>query len=154
PYAGRNFQELLRQAREADLTDAFARLDGCGADVALIALAKSYLAADPAARPRDAGVVAGQATAYPNSVQDRPRQAQLGRTATQARASAERTKRRWQLALAGVLVVALLAGGGGALWYVRDQGARGQRRERLAADLKAQLDDLTRQRETLHAQLD
>src|SRR5262249_11780122 len=146
PYTARDSQELFRRAREADLADAFARLDGCGADPSLVALAKSYLAPDPADRPRDAAVVAEQLTDYLNTVQERLRQAELERTAAHARLGAERTKRRWQLAAAAVLGVALVAGAGVVLWYVRDQGARAQRRERLAADLKAQLDDLTAQR--------
>ena len=40
------------------------RLDGCGADAELVALAKRCLAADPAGRPRDAGEVAAAVTAY------------------------------------------------------------------------------------------
>jgi hypothetical protein len=43
-----------------DVTGAFARLDGCGADAALVGLAKACLAPDPGARPADAGEVAGR----------------------------------------------------------------------------------------------
>src|SRR5262249_3881826 len=97
PYVAKDKLELFRPGCEADLTDAFARLDYCGADASLISLAKSYLAPDPAARPRDAGVVAGQITEYLNSVQERLKQAELDRTAADAKAGAERNKRRWQL---------------------------------------------------------
>src|SRR5262249_28407089 len=144
PYTARKMVELLGQARAGDLGDARARLAGCGADAALIDLAKSYLAPDPAERPAHAGVVAEQVTAYLNSVQERLRQAEVERAAAQARAGAERTKRRWQLALAGVLGVALLAGGGGGLWDGRGQGARGQRPERVAARMEERLDAPTR----------
>src|SRR5262249_33082406 len=48
PYVARDLGELFRRARTADLADAFARLDGCGADAPLVALARSYLTADPA----------------------------------------------------------------------------------------------------------
>jgi tetratricopeptide (TPR) repeat protein len=153
PYTARNTTELLRRARAGDLADAFARLDHCGADAALVALAKAYLAPDPSARPRDAQVVAGQVTAYLNSVQEQLRQAEVGRAAAQARAGAERNKRRWQLALAGVLVLSLLAAGAVGLWYVQDQAARSRHRELLAADLAKQLDDLEGQRRRLHERL-
>lgn len=57
PYAGGSTAVLLRRARTADLSDAFARLDACRADPELVALAKSCLARNLAERPRDAGVV-------------------------------------------------------------------------------------------------
>jgi hypothetical protein len=47
----------------ADLDDALARLEGCGADPELVRLARACLAADPAARPADAGEVAAAVTA-------------------------------------------------------------------------------------------
>jgi serine/threonine protein kinase len=46
------------QAAEGVLEEAFARLDGCGADPELIALAKVCLAAAPTERPADAAEVA------------------------------------------------------------------------------------------------
>jgi serine/threonine-protein kinase len=48
----------------ADVTEAFARLDGCGADAELVGLAKACLAPDPGARPADAGEVAGRVRRY------------------------------------------------------------------------------------------
>jgi hypothetical protein len=58
PYEGQDGVEVLRKAEAADLAAAFARLDRCGADAALIALAKRCLRADPNERPRDAAEVA------------------------------------------------------------------------------------------------
>jgi tRNA A-37 threonylcarbamoyl transferase component Bud32 len=49
-----------QQALEGDVTGAFARLDGCGADADLIGLAKACLAHAPDARPADAAEVAGR----------------------------------------------------------------------------------------------
>jgi serine/threonine-protein kinase len=43
------------QVFAGDVTEAFARLDGCGADAELIELAKACLAPAPEARPADAG---------------------------------------------------------------------------------------------------
>jgi serine/threonine-protein kinase len=123
PYRGRGGMELL-QAASADLTDAFARLDGCGADPELVRLAKDCLAADPAARPADAGAVAARVTAYLAGVQARLKAAELEKAAAQARAAEERKRRRLNLALAGAGAALLLAAAGAALWYYQDRAAR------------------------------
>ena len=47
----------IARPRRAELADALARLDACGADAELIALARDCLAAEPADRPRDARAV-------------------------------------------------------------------------------------------------
>ena len=57
-----------RQAAAGDLEEAFARLDGCGADAELIALAKACLAPAPEARPADAAEVAGLVKRYRDEV--------------------------------------------------------------------------------------
>ena len=68
PYEATSAVKLHRLARRADLASAFARLDASGADAYLIALAKSCLAADPADRPRDAGVVVDRVNHFFNLV--------------------------------------------------------------------------------------
>src|SRR5262249_34071970 len=64
PYAGEDGQAVLRKARRADLADALARLDDCGADLELIDLARRCLGGEPAERPRHAGEMAKAAEAY------------------------------------------------------------------------------------------
>jgi hypothetical protein len=59
-----------------DVTGAFARLDGCGADAALVGLAKACLAPDPGARPADAGEVAGRVRRYRDEVAARQAEAE------------------------------------------------------------------------------
>jgi serine/threonine-protein kinase len=103
----------------AELGDAFARLDGCGADAELVALAKRCLAAQAADRPRDGGAVAQAVTAYQRSVQERLRQAELGRARAQVQAAEERKRRRLTLALAAAVLLALLGVGVGAYWRQR-----------------------------------
>jgi tetratricopeptide (TPR) repeat protein len=110
----------------ADLGEAFARLDGCGADAELVALARHCLAAQAADRPRDAGAVAAAVTTYQRSVQERLRQAELGRARAQVQAAEERKRRRLTLALAAAVLLALLGVGVGAYW---------QQRQRARADL-------------------
>jgi hypothetical protein len=56
------------QARTGDVSDAFARLDGCGADAELIELAKACLAPTPEARPADASEVAGRVKSYRDEI--------------------------------------------------------------------------------------
>jgi hypothetical protein len=75
------------QAPAGDVSGAFARLDGCGADRELIALAKACLAPDPEERPADAEAVAGRVKAYREGVAERQCQAE-------ARAAATRERRR------------------------------------------------------------
>jgi serine/threonine-protein kinase len=43
-YAGRSVQEVVRKAMRGETSEALARLDGCGAEAELIALAKDCLA--------------------------------------------------------------------------------------------------------------
>src|SRR5262249_28357883 len=48
PYVGRSAEEVRRRAANGDLADALARLDACGADGELVALAKRCLAPEAA----------------------------------------------------------------------------------------------------------
>jgi hypothetical protein len=65
-----------RQALAGDMTEAFARLDGCGADAELVGLAKACLAPDPEARPADAGEVAGRVRRWRDKVAARQAEAE------------------------------------------------------------------------------
>jgi hypothetical protein len=64
------------QALAGDVTEAFARLDSCGADTELIALAKACLAPAPVARPADAAEVAGRVKRYRDEVAARQAEAE------------------------------------------------------------------------------
>ena len=118
PFPGPS-ETALKKARRADLTDAFARLDGCEADADLIALAKRCLAAKPEERPRDAGETAAAVTEYERSVAERLRRAELERAAAEAKAGSERKRRRATLALAAAVLALVLVGGGvAARWQL------------------------------------
>jgi tetratricopeptide (TPR) repeat protein len=108
-------KEAMRRARAGDLADAFARLDGCGADAELTGLAKRCLAPEQANRPADASVLAAELTAYLESVEARLRQAELDRAKAELKATEERRRRKAQLA-AAVALLLLVVGGGGAVW--------------------------------------
>jgi hypothetical protein len=64
------------QVFAGDVREAFAHLDGCGADAELVGLAKACLAPAPEARPADAGEVAGRVKRYREEVAARQAQAE------------------------------------------------------------------------------
>ena len=100
-FTGRTSGEILRKAARGDLADALARLDACGADAELIALARDCLAAEPEDRPRDAGAVAERITAYLAGVQERLRRGRAGRAPRRGRRRrAERRSPRRPVGLA------------------------------------------------------
>jgi tetratricopeptide (TPR) repeat protein/tRNA A-37 threonylcarbamoyl transferase component Bud32 len=119
PFVAPNREEVIRKASAGDLTEAFARLDGCGAEAELTALARSCLAPCRDDRPRNAGEVTARLSAYLAGVQERLRQAGLDRAAAEARAeesakkaAAERRTRQVAMGLASALVLLVVAGGG------------------------------------------
>jgi eukaryotic-like serine/threonine-protein kinase len=145
PYLSQERGELLRQAARANLTNAFERLDACGADAELIGLAKACLAPEPAERLRDGRTVAEAMGGYLSGVQERLRTAEVGRAAAQARAKEERKRRRLTVALAATVLLAAVGVGAGALWYQQDRAARAAERARRVAeterDVTAALDE-------------
>jgi tetratricopeptide (TPR) repeat protein len=144
--------EALSQAMRADLAEAFARLDACGADEELIRLARCSLAAQAAARPRDAGVLAAQMAAHRESMETRLRQAELAQAEARAKAAGERKRRRLALGLAASVLLTVLVAGGGWLWIalVRAEGER-QARE-FQAKLTREAEEALEQATTLRGQ--
>jgi serine/threonine-protein kinase len=94
PYEGHSREEVKRKALRGDVAGTFARLEACGAEGELVALAKACLSPEVGDRPHDAGKVAAAVTAYQHSVAERLRQAELERAAQQARAEEEAKRRR------------------------------------------------------------
>jgi serine/threonine-protein kinase len=152
PFTGSGAEAQAR-ARRADVADALARLDGCGADAELVALARRCLAPEPTERPRHAGEVAEAMTAYERSVSERLRRAELERAAAEARAgeeartrqvaeakaAEERKGKRLALALALTVLALIAIGGAGAAWWwhertIRDQEVAAREQEETARD--------------------
>jgi serine/threonine-protein kinase len=100
PYAGRDGEALLARARACDHAEALARLEGCGADAELVRLVRACLAAEPCDRPRDAGVVAAEVTAYLAGMQERLRTAELERAVNEDLARVTELLQTWKLAAA------------------------------------------------------
>lgn len=131
PYVAEHGGAVLRLAARGRLTDCLARLDACGADAELVAIARHCLALEPADRPRDAGVLAERVSQYLRSVETRLRAAEVAHAAeaaraaealhtvahAEARARAERRARRLQLTMATV-VLGLVSVGAVAATYL------------------------------------
>jgi serine/threonine-protein kinase len=133
PYGGADALEVLHKAMRADLVEAFARLDACGADPDLIRLVRSSLAAQAADRPRDAGVLAAELASHRESMEVRLRQAELAQAEVRTRAAEERKRRRVIGALAGSVLLTLLLVGGGLFMVMWVREAREtQARDALA----------------------
>jgi serine/threonine-protein kinase len=124
PYSAPSGDEIYRKAARADLPEALARLDACGAEAELVALAKSCLAAAPRDRPRDAGVVVAALTTHLAGVRDRLKEAELARTRAESRAAEERKRRLLVAGLAASLFALAAVGGGGGFWLTRQHAAR------------------------------
>jgi tetratricopeptide (TPR) repeat protein len=138
PYVGRSAEEVRRKAANGDLADATARLDGCGADAELIALAKKCLAPEAIDRPSDAQEVADGLSAYQSGVQERLQTAQRERAVALAREAEQVKRRKVQLALAAALVALLLGGGAFAFWR-NEQAQAGRERDARNAEAVAAL---------------
>ena len=123
PYRG---NDPLRKARRADLEDALVRLDACGADAELIALAKACLSAEPWKRPKDGGAIAGSVAAHRAGVQERLRKAEVDAAASAARAVEERKRRRLVVVGAAATLLMVVVGGAGLAWWWQGYEANGQ----------------------------
>src|SRR5262249_22129312 len=115
PYVG-SAAEVQRKAQRGDLGEAFARLEGCGAEAELVRLARACLCAEVGGRPRHAGEVAQAVAAHQAALQQRLRQAELGQARAQARAAEERKRRRLTAALAAAGLGLLAGPAGGGVW--------------------------------------
>ena len=71
PYVGPSVDSVRLMSIRGDLDDAFARLDGPGAEPELVGLCQSCLARRPEDRPADAGAVARAIAQFRASAEDR-----------------------------------------------------------------------------------
>eukprot|EP00913_Durusdinium_trenchii_P023449 g22027.t1 len=140
PYTGGTMNDLLQRLAAADLTDALARLDRCGADAELIALCKECLAESPAQRPEHGSAVAERMQRYEESVQARLEQERTDRAAAEVRVeeelkrrSVERAKHRITLSFSGALLL-MIAGVGVAAWWYQSLQADAVARSERAVD--------------------
>ena len=140
PFAAATAEMTRGLAARGKMEECFARLDGCGADLELIALCKRCLAPEQADRPADAGEVARAVGALRAAADERARRAELERVQAQLQAAEQKKRRRVQLALAAA-VVALVLGGGAFSWWSNVQAQAGRERQGRNAEAVAGLLD-------------
>jgi serine/threonine protein kinase/tetratricopeptide (TPR) repeat protein len=116
PFGGNSSLEVIRRAGAADLADANARLDACGADADLVALCRRCLSPSPADRPANGQAVADGLTAYLNGVQERLQSAERERAVAVAREAEQRKRRKVQRLLTAAVMVLLLVVSVGSTW--------------------------------------
>jgi serine/threonine-protein kinase len=136
-YAGRSLHEVVRKAIRGDTADAVVRLDACGSDAELAALAKECLAAEPEHRPRDANVVARRITAYLAGVQERVLAAERERAVAVAKAIEERRRRKVQLALAASVLAFTTLSGLSTTYYIQQRASRAAAGQRVIDQVTA-----------------
>lgn len=100
PYIAANAGLLQRKALEADLDEAYGRLERCGADPELVLLSRKCLSRLREDRLPDAGEVAKAVASYLAGVEERRRQAEMNRVKAEAEAREQEERRRSQIALA------------------------------------------------------
>jgi Protein kinase domain len=147
-FTGRSSGEIIRKAAKGETADALARLDGCGAEAELIALAKDCLAAELEDRPHGANVVSERIRAHQVGVQERVQAAERERAVAVARAIEERRRRKVQLGLAASVLALSTLGGLSTTCYLQPRAERA----RLRAERAAAVDRVVGQAETLRNQ--
>jgi tetratricopeptide (TPR) repeat protein len=137
PFAAGSAETTRVRAAQGLVEDCFGRLDVCGAEPELVALAKRCLAPKQENRPSDAGEVARAVAEFRAAAEERAGQAEVDRVRAEgerAKAEAEsreqRKRRKVQLALAAAVVV-LLLGGGAVAWWQQQQSAERDTERRL-----------------------
>ena len=160
PYVGESAEAVHLMAVRAELLDARARLDGCGAEPELVALCKRCLSVKREDRPADANELATAVAGFRTATEERARQAELDRVRAEgerAKAEAEtheqRKRRKVQLALAASVALLLLTGGGFA-WYSDRQASEQKLKDELAeSDRKAERAGADAERKASEAKL-
>ncbi len=128
PYTGTPKDQLIA-ATQCRLQPAHDRLAAADAPDGLKQIVRDCLQPLTADRPKNARIVAERLSSYMASVQERARQAELEALASETRSTRDRKARKRTMILAGVILLAILASGGGYLVWKRD---RDERRGRAA----------------------
>jgi serine/threonine protein kinase len=142
PYVGDDGSEVFRMARRGKLDDCLARLDACGADAELIALAKHCLELEPNNRPRDAGILAARVSGYLESVEAKLRETELAKVDAQVRAEELRRRQRLTFAAGAAVAASLVVGITASLWQANRAEHEAQRARSAQQQAVAAFDEL------------
>ena len=133
PYTEDQDENVVVQAARAMLDPARARIEGCGADAALIKICLDCLTPARAARPANAEEVAHAIHAYLTTTEERAQKAELAATEARVKAAEERRARRLTAALGAAIVLVLLVGGG-SWWWIQSTQAEQREQTRVAVE--------------------
>ncbi len=137
-FTGKSALETIDQAARADTAAAFARIDACGAETELKAIAKHCLAANSAERPADGHEVASLIASYRAGVEERLRRAEAEQAAAATKAQEQRKRRRLLLiASASVFAVLLLGVVGTTMGLIQANRARESEAQRADSESQA-----------------
>jgi serine/threonine protein kinase len=110
PFSGKDANAVRLQAVRGELHEAFARLDGSGAEPDPVALCKKGLAFRREDRPADGRAVAQEVARIRQAAEERARRAELERAEALVREAEQRKRRRQLLTAAAVVAGVLLLG--------------------------------------------
>jgi serine/threonine-protein kinase len=125
---------LLVQAAQSELTEAFEHLERSDADPVLVALTKRCLSRGQPQRPHDASRLAAEVTAHLHAVEERTRTAEVEGARAEVRALEERKARKLTLGLAAAVLLAVVLGGGGLYWVEAKERSRLEQVEGIVRD--------------------
>lgn len=135
PYVKNKRADVFRMASRGKIGECMQRLASCGADETLLSIARNCLELEPTDRFRNAGVVAEHVSEYLESVDQRLRDAEMGKarkaaraeqativaSAAEARANAESRLSRLKLGLAAVVLLFSTAAFVTTSWFLQEQ---------------------------------
>ncbi len=154
PLAGK-VADVLTAAAAGRFDAALARLDGCGKDPALVALAKRCLSATPNDRPPDASAAAAAVAHFRSETEARAKRAEVERAEATVQAAEQRKRQRQFRLAAGVVGAALALGvvgtGVGLLVALdranREERAKNDEREAKEREAEAKVRERTAKEE-------
>ncbi|HUQ68008.1 MAG TPA: protein kinase, partial [Planctomycetaceae bacterium] len=138
PYVADNGAQVFRLASRGKLGDCYQRLDDCGADADLIALAKQCLELEPQDRPRNAGVLAERITGYLESVESKLRASELAKVDAQVRAEELRRRQKQALRAGAAIAISLVIGIAASTWQAMRANSEAAHAELAAKQAKLQ----------------
>jgi tetratricopeptide (TPR) repeat protein len=124
PYVESEGESVLHQAGRAKLAPARERVEGSGADPALVTLCLECLTPARDQRPANAAAVARAIREFLVTIEERAKKAEIEATEARLKAAEERRARKMTLALAAAIVAAVGLGGGGIWWANRERAKR------------------------------
>ena len=107
-FAARNQDENYQYSLNGDVSDAYARLENCGADSELTSIAKCCLSPEKSERFTDAAALAREIAEYQNLVEERLKKAEREKAAAKAKAGEEKKRRRLMFRVAVMIVFGLI----------------------------------------------